>query len=284
MNKPLDLTGKIPSEIVEPLITITPILEELNIPFLIVGATARDLFFHSAYGIETLRATIDIDFGIEITTWNTYQKLSEALDNNANFIKDKEVQRYYFKGENNSIPIDIVPFGSIEETDSTISWPPDHDTFMSILGFKEALQHSQSILISNKPNIELQIATPVGQAIMKIISWNDRRLSNTKDAQDLRFLIENYINPSNRNLSPEHVDLYDDIDLAPARLLGRDIIKIVQNKTLKAIIQILETQTESMEQSNLFKNMLTRYETTDAPKNIFNSLVALKDTLTQKQT
>jgi len=43
--------------------------------------------------------------------------------------------------------VDLIPFGGLENADGTISWPPDGDTVMSVLGFKEALEASIDVLL-----------------------------------------------------------------------------------------------------------------------------------------
>ena len=46
--------------------TLLQQLSQLGIPFLVVGASARDLVLHHAHGVEIIRATGDIDFGYDI--------------------------------------------------------------------------------------------------------------------------------------------------------------------------------------------------------------------------
>lgn len=39
----------------------------------VAGATARDWLLQGLYGIETLRATKDVDFGIAVRDWDAFQ-------------------------------------------------------------------------------------------------------------------------------------------------------------------------------------------------------------------
>ncbi len=59
----LDLSEKIDGFTVEILDTIADVAESLKVPFFVVGAMARDIILTQGYGIETGRATQDIDFG-----------------------------------------------------------------------------------------------------------------------------------------------------------------------------------------------------------------------------
>ena len=59
----LDLSGKIDRFTVGLLNTIADVAESLNIQFFVIGAKARDIILSEGYGIQTGRATQDIDLG-----------------------------------------------------------------------------------------------------------------------------------------------------------------------------------------------------------------------------
>ena len=63
----LDLSGKIDDSIVQLLGTIADVAESVDIRFFVVGATARDIILMHGYGVHTIRATLDIDLGVEIS-------------------------------------------------------------------------------------------------------------------------------------------------------------------------------------------------------------------------
>jgi predicted nucleotidyltransferase len=56
----LDISDKLDKELVERYTEVALAMAELNIPFLVVGASARDLFFEYAYGITAPRKTHDL--------------------------------------------------------------------------------------------------------------------------------------------------------------------------------------------------------------------------------
>ena len=60
-----NLSGKIEKPIVNALYTLKKVADSLNIPFFVVGASARDLILKHCYGIEPPRKTGDIDLGVE---------------------------------------------------------------------------------------------------------------------------------------------------------------------------------------------------------------------------
>lgn len=63
-EKSLDLSGKIDGFTVELFATIANVAASDGISFFVVGATARDIILQYGYGIETIRATNDIDLAL----------------------------------------------------------------------------------------------------------------------------------------------------------------------------------------------------------------------------
>ena len=74
-NTSLDISGKIDTETITVYRTIALIAERLNLPVLVVGATARDAVLHYAHGTPIQRATTDIDFGIQVASWQEFEQL-----------------------------------------------------------------------------------------------------------------------------------------------------------------------------------------------------------------
>ena len=70
----LDLSGKIDKVAVSALGRIHQISSSMNIPFFIVGATARDILLEVHYGIESKRATVDIDIAVFIENWEQFKR------------------------------------------------------------------------------------------------------------------------------------------------------------------------------------------------------------------
>jgi hypothetical protein len=68
----IDLSNKVEAFIVEALESILKIAEVLDIPFFVVGATARDVILVHAFGIKPTRATKDVDIGVQVGNNSTY--------------------------------------------------------------------------------------------------------------------------------------------------------------------------------------------------------------------
>lgn len=184
-----DLSGKIDQKTVGALSAVKSIADFLNIPFFVVGASARDFILEHCYGIKPRRMTRDMDLGVEVASWEQYKQLTDSLMATDKFSSDKkEPQRLHF----DFVLIDILPFGAITDEKRRISWPPEHEIFMSMVGFKEAYESSITVRLSTNPKLDIKLPTLPGLAIMKIISWKEKYPDRKRDAEDLLFIMHKY--------------------------------------------------------------------------------------------
>lgn len=159
----------------------------LGIPYLIVGASARDLVMHHAFGAKIQRATMDIDFAVQVPSWEAFESLRNQLANE-NFKQSKVPHRLF--APNGGTPIDIVPFGGVADDQSIIKMPPNEFP-MNVLGFQEALENSYSIKLSTE--LTVRVASPEGMMLLKFIAWTDRDADKRgKDAADIGYLLNTY--------------------------------------------------------------------------------------------
>lgn len=108
MSKTLiNLSGKIDSFFLEIFKEIIKVTQTLSIDFFVIGATARDIILESGYGIPTIRATRDIDFGVQVSNWEQFSRIKEGLIQTGNFNSTRETQRLKYK---NALFVDIIPF------------------------------------------------------------------------------------------------------------------------------------------------------------------------------
>jgi predicted nucleotidyltransferase len=71
----LDLSGKIDRVRLLAFEKVSKVANSLGVPFFIIGAAARDLILMNGHNIPTIRATLDIDFGVQVPSWDQYSKL-----------------------------------------------------------------------------------------------------------------------------------------------------------------------------------------------------------------
>lgn len=193
-NTFVNIAGKLPQGLVELYGDISGVAKSLDIDYLVVGAMARDLVLVHGFGSRIERGTRDVDFGINVASWEDFEALKAQLIVEG-FEQDKQKAHRLLRSDSGNLPweVDIVPFGSIAAHDSTISWPPDQAVVMSVLGFSEAMENTFFVQISDNPEMIIPVASPAGVAILKLVAWSEREVEvKPKDAMDLSYLIESY--------------------------------------------------------------------------------------------
>jgi predicted nucleotidyltransferase len=279
MNNLLDLSEKIDPLSAALFTSVSETAGSLGIAFFVVGATARDMIFDLGHGRPSRRATLDRDFGVRVESWAEFAKLKESLLTSGLFQETKEVQRLRFQGE---LDVDIVPFGGVAGNHEEIRWPPNEDVVMSTVGFDDAYRAAQSVRVKASPALDILVASIPGLTILKLISWADRPHVPSKDAIDLAFILEGYLDAgNNERLFEEHLDLVDvegfDYERTGARLLGRDLAKIAAPETMKRIREILAKETtDEGRHSLLIRAMMPAGSVSDGENgNRFNQLLIL---------
>jgi len=254
----LDLSEKIDKLRLLAFERVSKVADSLGVPFFIIGAAARDLILMNGHNIPTIRATLDIDLGVQVPSWDEYLKLKQALINTGEFAETEDFQRMMF---HSSLRIDLIPFGPIADKTSKIKWPPDQEIEMSILGFEESLRDSQTVRLRSNPKLEIKMVTLAGLAAMKIISWKDGYPERDRDAIDLALIIRNYTDAGNfERIYNEALDLVDSEDFdyvsVGARLLGRDIAVVLSTDTRAVVLEILNNETGKQDRYRLIDDMM----------------------------
>jgi predicted nucleotidyltransferase len=237
----LDITGKIDLATLSAFQIVADVARGFGVPYVVVGATARDLVLHHHYGAKIQRATQDLDFAIQVPDWSAFQVLKERLLERG-FVADKQRQR--LRNESGVI-IDIIPFGPVASQGSHISWPPEGDIVMNVLGLQEAFDNAVSVRLRTDPVIDVDVVNPVGLMVLKLVSWTERDPHNRKkDAKDVFFVLSSYEEiPVVRDAYYEDaalIEAYDgDITLGTAELLGRHVSEILKSPTRRLVDQLL---------------------------------------------
>ena len=255
-KKLIDLSEKIDKQRIDAIEIISRVANSLQIPFFLIGATARDLLL-AVHDIPTYRATLDLDIGVKIPDWEKFYELKKGLIETDIFMAAKEEQRLKYKDH---IDIDIVPFGAISDKNHLIEWP-SQETVMHVLGFEETYKHAQIVRLRSKPALDVKLVTLPGLSVMKMLSWKDKYPERKKDATDLFLIIRYYSDAGNFERIPDEMPELlksDDFDfvVAGARLLGRDIAKILNPATKKGILDILEKETGEQDRYRLIEDMI----------------------------
>lgn len=255
---------KITSENIEhPL--LKPVLEELipvfqqrGITFYIIGAVARDIILDINNG-KSNRVTMDLDIAIAVDHWEDFENLSEDIIALPNFTKDaQQQQRFLYKEK---FQVDIVPYGGIKDQNDKIYWPPDKSFAMSVIGFEEAEQNRLTINLDEE--LTFDIVSLEGVFLLKLFAWKDRFHKTSKDAEDIGFILNNYLN-INRNISFDEpyskvYDLDDYTELrAGAMILGMKLNEMLsQSPTVKTKVTALLTEDIERAENSKLLNQIT---------------------------
>jgi len=85
---------------------------------------------HYGHGAAIRRATQDVDFAIEVPDWTAFEVLGGQLGEQG-FRTTRARHRLISPSD---VVVDIVPFGQLENKDSSIAWPPRGEVVMNVLG------------------------------------------------------------------------------------------------------------------------------------------------------
>lgn len=217
------------------LADLVDVVSSLNLPMILVGAGARLLIFDQRFGEG--RSTKDWDVAISIDSWEVYQELRNSLTtgDSPRFKSTKNSHKFIHIETN--IEVDIVPFGEIGEPDQEIIWS-DSGNSMNVSGFAEALLYAKTTIIDE---LEIQVVDTPAFIVLKVFAWGDRGERTNKDLEDIDFILLRYEDDERvySELAEKLADGVVDFLDANIYLLGQDICKILQEKTLVEFSSLL---------------------------------------------
>ncbi|MDP3785707.1 MAG: nucleotidyl transferase AbiEii/AbiGii toxin family protein [Undibacterium sp.] len=225
------------------------VAQALGIDYFLMGAAARDLMLQHAHNITPSRLTEDVDFAVSVPNWSSFEALRAALLGSDQFFGSPGPAIHKLRHKATGLPLDIVPFGGIEDTNRKISWPPDHHIAFDCFGAREAFETSVPVQLPN--NVTLHVASIPALALLKITAWEDRKHSHPgRDAGDLMLYVRHYMDCDNTDrAAQDHGDLFttDDYDheASGARLLGRDIANLLDKQSIEPVLSILLPQADT---------------------------------------
>lgn len=254
-----DLNNPLLKELLKKL---TDYFQSIGSEFYVIGATARDLVLSGIHRQPSTRRTADLDIAIAIKDWDKFEQISKELCEIESFTKGPhQSQRFIFQ---NVYDIDIVPFGEIAKANKNIYWPPEEEFAMSVVGFTEVANNTLDVAIDNE--FTVKVASLPGIFILKLTAFNDRKNQTNKDADDLAFIIENYLEINIDRAAAENYDIYEAENFnsftAGATLLGRDIKSILggNSETIQTFIQMLEDELKLEEESPLLNQIIETHK------------------------
>jgi predicted nucleotidyltransferase len=219
----------------------------LGIRTIITGAFARDLHLLYAHGIDTVRQTEDIDFGLAVESWASFAQMKARLLDSGRFSAVANMQQRI--RHVSDMPVDLVPFGGIESDSRQVAWPPGGEFRMDVFGFREASATAQPVRLTN--DVEASVVSLPALTLLKIVAWQDRHYrAPGKDAHDLMLIAANYLDLGNQErLWSEFLDWTQEENFdtrhAGARMLGVDIGKLLDGPAGERVAVIVAEQADA---------------------------------------
>lgn len=155
--------------------------------WLLVGALARDYAFRDSADLRTLRATMDVDVAVLVTGWPEFNATVGKLCRSGGFVRTAMAHR--LRHANGQL-MDILPFGGVE-VGHRIAWPPRGEPEMTVLGFRDVLAASTTVVLAE--GINVKVAPPAAVGFMKLIAWHDNPSQRQRDLEDIATLIRGYV-------------------------------------------------------------------------------------------
>ena len=205
----------------------------LGLAFFLMGAAARDLMLHHAHGIAALTGTEDVDFGVMVSDWPAFEALHAGLIAQGGFSARAGDAAHRLRHAS-GLPLDLLPFGAIENANREFAWPPDKTTVFNCFGMKEAFAACIEIRLPGA--VHAQVAQIPALTILKVAAWCDRRKTHPRrDAPDLLRFMHHYMDCGNlERATSEHGDLFsgDDFDYVEAgvRLLAGEAARSIRHR------------------------------------------------------
>ena len=153
------------------LTLIERVTQELRLDYFVTGAMARDVLLYHVFGLETGRATLDVDLAVAVDSWPEFERIKMRLVETGAVITDEtRPHRLFYRATSDAgrYPLDLLPFGGLEQRPSEIAWPPDLSVVMNVAGYREALAAAEQVEL--RVGLVVRVASLPSLAILKLFA------------------------------------------------------------------------------------------------------------------
>ncbi len=243
---------------------VTRVTNGLGLRSFVAGAMARDILLTGVFGLSTGRRTRDVDIAVAVRGWSEFEGLEECLLRTGTFEKAATaIHRFHHRSATGepTYPLDLIPFGGVEQEGSRIAWPPDMTVLMSVAGYEDAL--GTALEVALEPGLTVRVASLPGLAVLKIFTWEVRGAADPKDAIDLVTLFRQYVDAGNEDrLYGAELHVLESVDYDPAlagpRLLGQDV-RLASSAATISRLEALFSQERMLERLTIDMARESRY-------------------------
>ena len=248
---------KVDDALFEVLEAFSAAAEAVKAPWLIIGATARIMLLEHVYGWPPGLGTNDIDFGVQIGSWDHYRQLCEfIIKGGASEAERTPTKRFRSKQE---MIFDLVPYGGVENSKKQVFWPPHNDDVMTVRGFDAAASGAIPVIVNDK--LTVPVVSPTGLCALKLFAWEERHAQHPgRDAKDIAYLLNNIesLYPADKLYRdyPDAIEAADyQIESAGNYQLGRDVKNLLSEDDYKFMINFLSDEMGKNEDSILCREL-----------------------------
>ena len=223
-------------ELPELFSTLKRVFGKADVPFYLIGARARDVWFLPE---KSIRITKDIDWSVASEEDAVFQEIKLQLIKNEDF---KETQNPYTLLSPKDMIVDFLPF--LEASGQRLG------------ALKEVFERGIEGVIFDD-GATYQVATIPAIVLLKFIAWDDRPEYRLKDLQDIAVILDNYFHRFSDDIYDNHSDLFDNRELEEiaAYVIGRKIKSIIGDSAdlKKRIIHILTDKQKAIAERLILK-------------------------------
>ncbi len=253
--------------------------EQENIPWLMVGATARVLLLEKLYGWEPGVRTEDIDFAVQVADWKQYEALCHRLASGGSFRPMQKPAKRFETDQ--KLVFDLVPYGGVEEGIKQVYWPPHKDELMTVRGFRSAHEDAVKIMVNSK--IDVPVISPRALVALKLFAWEERHQQEPgRDAKDLAYVLKNCLQlyPADV-LHAEHEEALErndyDSNLAAISVLGETVKDLLEQDDYEFLKNFISEELSQKDASVLARD-LNKYLNHPDINNVLTMLESFQQT------
>ncbi|MCY7349599.1 MAG: nucleotidyl transferase AbiEii/AbiGii toxin family protein [Cytophagaceae bacterium] len=170
---------------------------QTGIDFYLVGAVARDISM-AIHGLESSRVTRDLDLAVLVPEEADYYRLKDTLLVQGNFAEVRHMPfTLKYAGQTD---VDLLPFGGMELNNEVLINKGEAIARLKVNGFSEVYEHgTQLVTLDNE--FTFRVCGLPGMVLLKLIAYDDRPEHRVKDLADVSFILKNYLDITEAELS-----------------------------------------------------------------------------------
>lgn len=141
----------------------------------LIGAFARDVVVHMAAGLPRSTVTHDVDIAVAAADDEAYRSIVAPLRKSGGGRIRHRAAGY---------AVDVIAYGGVAPGDELV----DESTTLDVTGLADAARSTIDVRLA--PDLVIRSASLHAQVVLKIVAWQARGRTSTRDARDLALLLD----------------------------------------------------------------------------------------------